>query len=339
MTTGHGAASVLAGPARIGAGTAVPDAEAPFEIEFLPPPAIVDPYVATFFSIRCDRPVIRDVQPATIGMLIVTLKGRARLRMRDGKAFDSHQTSLLTPLSAAAQVDIEGPWHAFGATITPLGWAALTGGLSAAQWSDRMVKAGSLLGAEVSRLGECLARGHHAGLIDAAGMVAKTAQVLAARAMPVPPRHAQAIRAVAEWLGSSLSPRLDDLVLRTRYSARQMQRLVDRYYGLPPKHLARKYRALRAAALLGQSDTPADLVAHVEEQFYDQSHMIREIRLFAGCTPGRLTRSDQPVMSASLDVRNFAGIMPQVAAIPPGLRRAVGDTQTHTLSDRYGIPR
>jgi AraC-like DNA-binding protein len=149
--------------------------------------------------------------------------------------------------------------------------------------------------------------------------VAQTARVLAQRAAPIPPRHAIAIQAVAEWLGSSLSPRLDDLVARTPYSARQMQRLVDHYYGLSPKQLARKYRALRAAALLCNPDTPAEQVAHVEEQFYDQSHMIREISQFAGCTPGRLTRRDMPVMSASLDIRNYTAITPKVAAMPPGL--------------------
>jgi len=312
-------ASAIAGLRRIGPVSAEPDAQAPFAIEFLPPPTEVDRYVTTFFRFCCERPVISDVQPATVAMLIVFLDGRAQMRMRDGSTFDSHRVSLVTPLSAAAPIVIEGPWHAFGATITPLGWAALTRGQSAAQWSDRVVQAGSLMGAELSEWGEVLAHGHRAGVVDLADMVAKTASVLAARAAPVPPRHAAAIRAVREWLGTSLSPRLDDLVSRTSYSARQMQRLVDRYYGLGPKQLARKYRALRAAALLGHPDTPASQIAHVEEQFYDQSHMIREIRLFAGCTPGRLTRSDHPVLSASLDLRNYLERSRNIAALPPGL--------------------
>jgi AraC-like DNA-binding protein len=297
----------------------VHDRLAPFEIDFLAPPALVEPYITSFFRFRCDRPVITDVQPATIAMLIVFLGGRARTRMRDGTSYDSHRISLITPLSAAAPIVIEGPLNAFGATITPLGWAALTGGQSAAQWSDRVVEAGSLMGANVSGLGEYLAHDHRAGIIDLAEMVAKTARVLAARAAPVPARHAAAISAVAEWLGTSLSPRLDDLLSHSPYSARQMQRLVDHYYGLGPKQLARKYRALRAAALLGHPDTPAGQVAHVEEQFYDQSHMIREIRLFAGCTPGRLARADHPVLSASLDLRNYLRRSRSIAAMPPGL--------------------
>ena len=61
---------------------------------------------------------------------------------------------------------------------------------------------------------------------------------------------------------------------------------------------------------------PADPVALVQDQFYDQSHMIREMRLFAGRTPARLGASDQPMLSALLDLRNFREITPRVAVIP-----------------------
>lgn len=291
---------------------------APFAIEFLPPPPAIAPYVTTFFSLRYDRVLISDVQPATIAVLLVSLKGRIRLLTPSDAVYDSPGTGLITPLSAAAAIEVEGPWHAFGATITPLGWAALTRGLSAARWADRVVDASSLLGDEVGQLGERLTRDHRAGMINVADMVAMTAQVFADRAMPVPVRHRAAIAAVADWLGSSLSPQLEDLVARTPYSVRQMQRLVDHYYGLGPKHLARKYRALRAAALLLDPGISAEQVVHVEEQFYDQSHMIREIRLFAGCTPGQLARADKPVLAAALDWRNNFEITPKVAPMPPG---------------------
>ncbi len=288
-------------------------------IEFHHPPVDVSPWVSTFFHLQCDRARIEDVQPATMPMVLVVLEGKARLQIRGGDAFDSHRASLITSLSAAAPIVIEGPWHAFGAMITPLGWAALTGARSASQWANRMVEAGSLMGPEMTALGEYLAHGHRTGMLDTAGMAAQMARVLRQRAMPVVPRHGQAIRAVADWLGASLSPRLEDLVALTPYSARQMQRLVDHYYGLGPKLLAHKYRALRAAALLCHPQTPAVQIAHVAEQFYDQSHMIREIRLFAGCTPGQLTRADHPVMAAALDLRNYSAIGPKVAAMPPGL--------------------
>jgi AraC-like DNA-binding protein len=61
---------------------------------------------------------------------------------------------------------------------------------------------------------------------------------------------------------------------------------------MPPKMLARKYRALRAARALHSSGE--DERAVIVSAFYDQSHMIREIKHFAGQTPGqiRLSRAE-----------------------------------------------
>ena len=54
----------------------------------------------------------------------------------------------------------------------------------------------------------------------------------------------------------------------------------------------RKYRALRAASVLVDANCTPDLRAKVESLFYDQPHMIREIRQFAGRTPGALDGDD-----------------------------------------------
>jgi AraC-like DNA-binding protein len=318
MIIGNSSAEVVGGTVR-DSETGEAGEAAPFLFDFLPPPPDVEPYVTTYFSLRCDRARIDDVQPAAVALFLVFLKGEGRMRTGDGAIHVSHRTSLVTPLSAAAEITVEGPWHAFGAAIGPLGWAALTGRLSAAEWSDRMAEAGSLFGPEVTRLGESLIDGHRAGTLRPQDMVAMASRVFAARAIHIPPRHEDLIRAVAEWLGGALSPRLEDLVAATPYSPRQLQRLVDHHFGLSPSQLARKYRALRAAALLCHPGTPADQIAHVEEQFYDQPHMIREIRHFTGCTPGRLARTNQPLRSASVDLRNYVEIRPKVAAMPSGL--------------------
>ena len=47
--------------------------------------------------------------------------------------------------------------------------------------------------------------------------------------------------------------------------------------------LARKYRALRAAVAITHGD--ADLDDLLVDGFYDQSHVIREIKYFTGMTP------------------------------------------------------
>ena len=74
---------------------------------------------------------------------------------------------------------------------------------------------------------------------------------------------------------------------------------------MPPQKLARKYRALRAAALMSFPQLTPEFEAELAEAFFDQSHMIREINLFAGRTPARLNDDDTPFLSEMLDPKNF----------------------------------
>lgn len=286
-------------------------------LDYYAAPEDMAPFITTYFMFRCDESEIADVQPASVGILAFFLRGQGEIFIRDGAVDPSHRASLMTPLSAAAPVVVDGPWHAFGAALSPLGWAALTGGLSASQHGNRLHEAGSILGPEVTALGDELAARYVAGDIGPAEMVEIVSAVLRSLLKPVPPAHGRLIMQVAQWLGTAISPRVEDLQASVLYSPRQLQRLVDQYFGLPPKQLARKYRALRAAALLANPGTSPDKVAMIEEQFYDQSHMIRELRLFAGRTPARIADTDLPVLSALLDLRNFREIKPSVAALPP----------------------
>ena len=52
---------------------------------------------------------------------------------------------------------------------------------------------------------------------------------------------------VDEWLSSEPSPPVSALMERSDQSSRQVLRTVNKLYGMAPKYLARKYRALRAA--------------------------------------------------------------------------------------------
>ena len=65
---------------------------------------------------------------------------------------------------------------------------------------------------------------------------------------------------------------------------------------------------MRAAGLLSLPMLTPEFEANVREAFYDQSHLIREIRLFAGRTPARLTDEESPYLAEMLDLRNFREI-------------------------------
>jgi AraC-like DNA-binding protein len=288
-----------------------------FRIEIAPPPAALAPYLSTFFTLRCDERSIRDVQPSSIGILAVMARGGGQMRFLDGRTEPSHRLLLQTPTSAASTFEVEGPWHCFGATLSPLGWAALTG-LSASAHGNRLYDGAQVLGPEFAVLADDISRDFDT--MPPAAMIARFSAAILGAVRPLPASHARFLKIVADWLASSLSPEVTTLIAEGGYSERQTQRLVDQYFGLPPTALARKYRALRAAVILSNPATTPEQVAAVQDHFYDQPHMIREMRLFAGRTPARIADPDMPYLSAIMDLRNFRTRSSRIAPIPADLR-------------------
>ena len=274
---------------------------------FAPSPAL-QPHVTTLFCLSSDAPAMRDAIPAAVGYLMVFLQGSATVAFADGRTADFAPVSLLTPSSAAAEVTTAGPVRIVGAALSPLGWAALTG-LHAARHGDRLYRASDYL--------EGTARLPTDGPVaDAVEAVEAVARYVTARLRPVNPRHAALMKQVGEWLSASLDPPLADLAVRSGYSDRQLQRLVERYFGVGPMQLARKYRALRVAALLQAPDTSEARIAELLNLFYDQSHLIREMRHFLGRTPSRLGSSDSPLLGAATGLRNYHEVRPNIARMP-----------------------
>jgi AraC-like DNA-binding protein len=115
------------------------------------------------------------------------------------------------------------------------------------------------------------------------------------------------------WLTDAASPSLDRLAELSGTSPRQLARLANRIYGAPPKLLARKYRALRAATML--CDLPAAGLTTAQEAFYDQSHFIRELRRFTGLTPTQYRENPPPVTRLMLQRRGFAAQLPPIAVV------------------------
>jgi AraC-like DNA-binding protein len=284
-------------------------------ITHYPAPAKLQPFVTTLFTLRCDELVINDVLPAAVGYLAILLSGSGTVRFFGGRCDVAHPETLLTPSTAAVALELEGPWQMAVAALSPLGWAAMTG-LDAGRHADRVYDAADVLGGEVAALGEHLRLLHRAAPQDGAALAAELAAYIAPRLRPIKPRHAALLDQVAQWLSASFDPDLADLQRATGYSARQLQRLVERYFGSAPKHLARKYRALRVAALLQAEETSEARAAELMNLFYDQSHLIREMRHFLGRTPSRLGKGEHSLLSAATALRNYRDFAPNVARIP-----------------------
>ena len=277
------------------------------ELDYIAPPAELRSYITTLFHFRCDEAVIRDIQPAAIGQLTLFPRGKGEMQFRNGQCDPNHEVSLVTPNSVSVPFFVDGPMHAIGASLSPLGWAALTG-MHAGEHGNRLYRASDWLGKEVETMGEAACEDYREGRMSAQECADALCEFIASKIKPVNQRHAELINQTQRWLGSDLDPRLDALYEKLSYSQRQSQRLIERYFGLNPRALRRKYRALRAASFLFLPTLTPEYEARLGEAFYDQSHMIKEIRLFAGRTPTRLNDEESPYLMEMLDLRNFREI-------------------------------
>lgn len=283
-------------------------------LEHFAAPPQLQPFVTTLFSLRCVERTINDMLPAAVGYLAITLEGSGSLRFADGLFEPAASEVLLAPTNAAVELRVDGPLALVVAALSPLGWAALTR-LDASKHVDRADPAATVLGADVCLLGERMRERAKEGRGDEA-LANLLAEFIAARLGPVNQRHAELLKCVADWLSGSLDPALADLQRSAGYSPRQLERLVMRYFGCGPKQLARKYRALRVAALMHAPDTSDERVAGLYNLFYDQSHLIREIRRFMGRTPLRLAEESETVLQSAISLRNYHEFRPNVARMP-----------------------
>ena len=274
--------------------------------QFIPAAALA-PYVTQIYFFRCEERTTRDRQPAALGHLMFFLRGRGIVKFHAGESVSVMGAMQYGPALASAEFVLEGPLHILGFALTPLGFAALTR-KPANQFADRAVPAVELYGQEIAQLAETLSAGHVDGTLRIADLIEKASAFLLDRIHPVPAAHAVMIKTVVNWLSSDLDPNVDQLYGQLGMSRSTAARLITRYFGCAPKALMRKYRALRAATILIDPNCTPELRANIESLFYDQPHMIREIRQFAGRTPGALDGDDSRILRMWLSKDNYRDV-------------------------------
>jgi len=100
---------------------------------------------------------------------------------------------------------------------------------------------------------------------------------------------------------------------------RRLERLVRRDFGMPPKQVLRRARALDMAShLRGVADqAEADELAL---RYYDQSHLIREFTELFGMPPRQFVATPQPIMTLALESRQ-ARRLEAIERLKPGAPR------------------
>jgi len=100
---------------------------------------------------------------------------------------------------------------------------------------------------------------------------------------------------------------------------RRLERLVVRDFGMPPKQVLRRARALDMASYLrGVAD--GDEAEALALRYYDESHLIREFVELFGMSPRQFTALPQPLLTLNLEIRQ-ARRLEMIQRLQPGARR------------------
>jgi AraC-like DNA-binding protein len=257
-------------------------------------------YVSLFYHFRADLPLFEDTERAALAQLRFRLTpGGARYGFADGNVQDAPDVHVIGPTSGATTVSAPGPVHVFGMGITPAGWAALIG-TDASTMVNRIIDATALFGDRLLVAARDLAAAE-----DTDAMVRIGTALVGDLVRGHGGEAVEFMRCVDDWLAASPSPNVEHLVSTTGLSRRQVERRCNALYGGPPKLLARKYRALRAAVAIVSERAHLDEV--LDRGFYDQSHLIREIKQFTGLTPGQIQAEPNLLARMTIGARSALG--------------------------------
>lgn len=263
-------------------------------LEYALPCESLREFVSVYYRFDCPEPLVTDGERAAIAQLRLATCGRVTMHLPDGSSTTCTGAVVCGPTTAAVRFEIEGPFHMFGMGITAAGWGAFSQA-NAADFVDKVVPAETIF----PRIHERMALLRTLDTLPQ--MCAAADEIIQGFVDNASPEMVAFTRMVDAWLASSVSPMVTDLHAQSNLSERQLTRRVKQLYGMPPKYLSRKYRALRAARSL--IDAERDEADFLRDAFYDQSHMIRELKLFAGTTPTRL-RSGEGELARLIDQRS-----------------------------------
>ncbi len=275
------------------------------QLEFVVPSADLADYVTLFYHFRTEMPQFADTERAGHAQLRFRLAGtNSRYIFADGVEQTVGPLHVIGPTTGPTRSSVDGPVEVVGLGLTPAGWAALVRS-DASTLVNRAIDCEALFdGCEAMAPALRSADGTAAKIAVAEAFVRRSLRDAGGDTI----RFAQLVDA---WLSGDPSPQLEALEAATGLSRRQVERRCNALYGAPPKVLARKFRALRAAvALVADGERTDDLLAR---GFYDQSHLIREIKQFTGSTPRQLQAN--PSKLEAMTIAQRSALEGRVAAV------------------------
>lgn len=214
-----------------------------FNLTYYDPPPRLARCILSLFHFSWDERKISDRHPGALAQLVLFPYGSGEITFGDRTDPVDGDAYLLAGFETASPFTMNGPWHAIGASLSPQGWAALTG-RPVSDYVSRFIPASELLGEDINVFAAQLNEAYRNGSISGEDACYELASWIEKRLGDVPEEHEDLMEATFAWLSTSLGPDVEELFAGLSYSRRQAERLVTRYFGLSPMALARKYRAV-----------------------------------------------------------------------------------------------
>jgi AraC-like DNA-binding protein len=252
--------------------------------------------ISSFYSFQYRGDPTVETERADRAQIRFYLRGQGEYRFATGDVDSSYDVTIVGPTTQSYETTAEGNMNIFGWGLTPAGWAALMGS-QAGKWADRAFDARIIFGDSILELHREIKASTN--LLEQAA-IAKAASAKIFKNAQTAPFEFTTL--VDNWLIRNIDPVVDELAVASGLSIRQLERMTKRFYGMPPKKLARKYRALRAAHALANGDRLDE--NNMGVVFHDQSHLIREVKQFTGLTPGQLKAGASPLTRATMRGRS-----------------------------------
>ena len=286
-------------------------AQGPVRLRYIAPPDHLRAYFGSLYLFSVSADHYTDITRADSPQLRIMLSGAGEYHFQDGAVVPTPHLCLLGPTSGATRFALNGPARVLGVSLLPAGWVSLHD-QDASRLADRLRDLTEDRGGAFAALRDRLRDMDDA---DADAMADLVWTLLGRIVQPLRRANWDLLAAVDAWLVGEGSPRIEALAEATGLSQRQLARLTNRYYGAPPKLLARKYRALRCSARIALDGESWQQLCE-EAGFYDQSHFIREIKHFIGLTPHQLQAEPSAVAQLTLLRRSLGGDVAVLNRLP-----------------------
>lgn len=273
----------------------------------------LSPWIAWLYATSVAMPADYELSCSLFNdtaMIRVQLDGDWRAETRDGPQRNTRAALYFGAQSRAMPVSVRGSFISIGMALKPGAGYAVTG-KSAAEFLDRIVpceEVGLPVAAAFALLDPAATP---ETWLDTLENVAR-AFLCGARFPEPEPISARFERLALADPGASVA----EFAEANAISQRQLERICRRDFGLPPKQVLRRARAIDMAShLRGVADS-----AEAEElalRYYDQSHMIRDFTDLFGMSPRQFATTPQPLMTLALESRQTRRLA-VLERLPPG---------------------